>query len=59
MKEFVLFYVNAGSSDCESLIFREKNLNSAFAFAKRFCKECNKTFLGVVDRCFTSKYISL
>lgn len=59
MKKFKLFYVNAGCSDPESLIFSAKNLNSAFAFAKRLCKEHNKTLLGVVDYCFISKYMSL
>lgn len=49
MKKFVLFYVDVGCIDPESFIFSEKNINSAFAFSKRFCKECNKTFLGVVD----------
>lgn len=59
MKNFMLFCVNAGCSDPESLVFSAKNLDSAFVFAKRLCKERNKTFLGVVDYCFTSKYISL
>lgn len=56
MKKFVLFYASANHSDYDSLIFDAKNLNSAFAFAKRWCKNSNKTFLGVVDYCFTSKY---
>ena len=56
MKEFMLFYVNAGSSDFGSVVFSAKNLSSAFAFAKRFCKEYNKTLLGVIDYRFTSKY---
>lgn len=59
MKKFMLFYVDAGCTDPQSLIFSEKNLKSAFAFAKRFCKEHNKMFLGVVDYCFITKYTLL
>lgn len=59
VKNFMLFYADAGSSDFGSVVFSAKNLNSAFASAKRFCKEYNKTFLGVIDCRFTSKYMSL
>ena len=55
MKKFVLFYVDVGCTDPKSLVFPAKNLNSAFVFAKRFCKECNKIFLGVVDHRFITK----
>lgn len=55
MKDFVLFYANAGCSDSETLVFVDNNLESAFAFAKRLCDEHNKTFLGVVDRFCVSK----
>lgn len=59
MKKFMLFYVDVGCTSPESLIFSEKNLNSAFAFANRLCKESNKIFLGVVDYRFISKYTLL
>lgn len=55
----MLFYFNVGCTSPESLIFSDKNLNSAFVFAKRLCKESNKIFLGVVDHRIISKYTSL
>lgn len=59
MKKFMLFYAYAGCSDYGSLIFTAKNLNDAFAFAKRLCKVHGKTLLGVVDYCYISKYTLL
>ena len=59
MKKFILFYANADCSSYDSFVFDAKSLNFAFAFAKRWCKNSSKTFLGVADHCFISKYTFL
>lgn len=59
MKKFMLFYVDADHINYDSVVFNAKNLNSAFSLAKRICAEHNKTFLGVVDYFFISKYTLL
>lgn len=49
MKDYTLFYSNAGSSAYDTVVFKAKSLNDAISYAKTWCKHSNKELLGVVD----------
>ena len=57
MKNYTLFYSNAGSRIFDTVIFKAKSLNDAVSFAKKWCKSSNKELLGVIDTCTFSNYL--
>lgn len=57
MKNYTLFYSNAGSAGYDTVVFKAKSLNDAISYAKLWCKKSNKTLLGVIDARIFSNYL--
>lgn len=57
MKNYTLFYSNAGSGSHDTVVFKAKSLNDAISFAKKWCKSSNKELLGIIDARIFSNYL--
>lgn len=57
MKNYTLFYSNAGSGSHDTVVFKAKSLNDAISYAKKWCKSSNKELLGIIDARIFSNYL--
>ena len=57
MKNYTLFYSNAGSSIHDTVVFKAKSLIEAISYAKKWCRDSNKEILGVIDARTFSNYL--
>lgn len=57
MKNYILFYSDAGSHIFDTVVFKAKSLSNAISYAKIWCKNANKELLGVIDGYTFSNYL--